>query len=1286
MEDDGDILFDFCKEFYRNDKKFKNNKIDGLFQKIDKNDYNNNKNIKKISYEKIYIVDKSPIEDIMNKLNYSEYESLLNEQDNKNNDDKIKNKIIEFMKNNPSLKIKDGLQKIKFYSTFDEVKDVFNNNKNIYFLKEEYLKALGIQEKIFKNKFTYFSKVEYVIFLKFNEELDYLMINISDKEKVRNKTDCNTNSNNKKIQIINDKNEQNNKNSQEVKDDQEDEGEKNGQNIKDDQNDEEDKNSQNVKDDQNDEEDKNGQNVKDEKNEENDEVKNNINKNINIVSHHLNFLSSINELNSIDVKDLNDITQIKKVLFDSRGNDLMIDCFLVDCEIFKKFEEEIYYNDCESISLINEESKQEKIEELINRMKLKNKNGIFNNDIKIINGYEECCNLIKSNNDKEFTFVNKKFFDDVNIDKKIYEKSNISLFMANDELFLFFKDKQKIMKVFRTNKYFKLIISIDNLIDVPENIVNNLVSLYMQECKINELITSDMKEHKFENYFLVNRSWLEQYKKYYNYQDIVIKFEMQNTENEEENKEDKKEEDEKEVNNNSKNYNHNYNNNYYDKNYNHYKKKYYKKKDDYYYNNNYYSNNNYKKSNYNKNYNYYGYKNFKNKKNRNYYKMGYNNYNNNNLSSIKNNEYKNSDNIKSNSNKIEKIYDIKVQYENKEMPKLLLEEQNLIPKKFNFKKAFFYDEFDLIEIETLKTLCSHLKINIKPETYELILFRGLLGNDKLILQRKIKDTTFQIFSSRGIFNILNYLLIFNDKNLVDNEINNIKEKGIEKYLLDMSINFYTKESQYLIDYTNVIMIGKVFVVNKKEDSNNEFNKTITNNNSNINNNNINNDNNNDEIGISNHENSNFEIQPNRRYRLGLENIGATCYMNATLQCLCNIPQLQNYFLYNNEISKKPNSKLSRSFGDLMRNLYTKADKKSYAPKQFKELIGNMNPLFRGINANDSKDLILFLYEKIHEELNILNNYNNTEQNLPNELLQFRQNYYSLNSSIIEKTFYSEQITIYQCENCKNETTNYGIQNILIFPLEKIRLNLARRFPNGYICVNLEDCFKELCQPEYMQGENKMYCNNCGFQSDAKYFSKMNNCPEVMTIVLNRGKGNEYDVEFDFPLNINIKNYVHLKNQCTEYNLIAVLVHTGGSDMSGHFFAFCKSNVDNKWYLYNDSIVSECNSDFNNQIKNTGLPYVLFYQRADYLNSQNNNNSNDNITLYFKTYDGKEVYLDANKNELFSNVIIRLIQKYNNINWNAGYYLGTIEGGQMIDTNKTVQQNNLCNYSNITVIN
>ena len=41
----------------------------------------------------------------------------------------------------------------------------------------------------------------------------------------------------------------------------------------------------------------------------------------------------------------------------------------------------------------------------------------------------------------------------------------------------------------------------------------------------------------------------------------------------------------------------------------------------------------------------------------------------------------------------------------------------------------------------------------------------------------------------------------------------------------------------------------------------------------------------------------FNIPP----LIGLDNIGASCYMNAILQCLCNIPELVNYFKYNKTI-------------------------------------------------------------------------------------------------------------------------------------------------------------------------------------------------------------------------------------------------------------------------------------------------------------------------------------------------------------------------------------------------
>ena len=66
--------------------------------------------------------------------------------------------------------------------------------------------------------------------------------------------------------------------------------------------------------------------------------------------------------------------------------------------------------------------------------------------------------------------------------------------------------------------------------------------------------------------------------------------------------------------------------------------------------------------------------------------------------------------------------------------------------------------------------------------------------------------------------------------------------------------------------------------------------------------------------------------------IGLQNVGATCYMNATLQCLCQIEKLVDFFKYKpqiNEIEKKYRNNttkcLSISFTYLIENLWPSND-------------------------------------------------------------------------------------------------------------------------------------------------------------------------------------------------------------------------------------------------------------------------------------------------------------------------------------------------------------------------
>ena len=120
----------------------------------------------------------------------------------------------------------------------------------------------------------------------------------------------------------------------------------------------------------------------------------------------------------------------------------------------------------------------------------------------------------------------------------------------------------------------------------------------------------------------------------------------------------------------------------------------------------------------------------------------------------------------------------------------------------------------------------------------------------------------------------------------------------------------------------------------------------------------------------------------------------------------------------------------------------------------------------------------------------------------------------------------------------------------------------------------------------------MYCNFCNQLTDTFYSTSLYSAPNNLIINLNRGKGAVYECKVNFPEILNIFNYVFLKTGVTVYELYAVICHLGPSSMSGHFVAYCRNRIDNKWYLYNDGMVSLCTKQKQYQ---DGMPYILFYK-------------------------------------------------------------------------------------------
>ena len=378
------------------------------------------------------------------------------------------------------------------------------------------------------------------------------------------------------------------------------------------------------------------------------------------------------------------------------------------------------------------------------------------------------------------------------------------------------------------------------------------------------------------------------------------------------------------------------------------------------------------------------------------------------------------------------------------------------------------------------------------------------------------------------------------------------------------------------------------------------------------------------------------IQPNNNdgscWRKGLENVGATCYMNATLQCFAHIPEFVTFFRQKQQVQNVIKNyqnmgqyNLTCAFAELLQNLYptnldNRKDKTYYEPNNFKNTISQMNPLFEGIAANDAKDLVNFLIMTLHEELNnvpqnqVNGNNDNFLQDQRNKQFMFNSftnEFKNENQSIISDLFYALNYNMTQCSNCKNIIYNYQIYFFLIFPLEEVRKfklqcnndvnnNIFNNFNNGLNNnfnnneVNIYDCFEHEQKINYLTGENATYCNYCKLTCGSCNRTILATGPNILIIILNRGKGKEFDVKLNFVEDLNLNNYIEEKRAGTQYELFGVITHIGESGMSGHFIAYCKDLWDKTWYKYNDAIVSKV-GNFKTEVVDYAMPYVLFYK-------------------------------------------------------------------------------------------
>ena len=521
-------------------------------------------------------------------------------------------------------------------------------------------------------------------------------------------------------------------------------------------------------------------------------------------------------------------------------------------------------------------------------------------------------------------------------------------------------------------------------------------------------------------------------------------------------------------------------------------------------------------------------------------------------------------------------------------------------------------ENEIYIFETLENDVNQRKYFLKIQNPNLFLEDMINGHFELddINLTKLKSNA---INNENQNNNINNNIIINENNINQNEniqFNKNQMNGYEQVQsIQNSVNPNIFNNNIINNFDNYNNINNY----NNPINNNIYNSYNLNFQNNIYNNNLINNNNNNQN--NNLINLNNNIIPQQQITLdkfkstiGLANIGATCYINSIIQCLAHCIELSedilSWYLYHPDKDKQSRC-ISYSYADVLYNLFFPKDNQTYySPNDFREIVALIGPLFEEHKANDSKDIFQFLIEKIHEELNVLNesNINYNEDIIVNQMdelavfnnfeLVCQKNYHSC----ISKYFYGKHKTITKCLNCQCSIFNYQVYSFLIFPLldvKKYKFSYYQNHSQNQI-MNLYDCFNYFQKMEFFSGENHIYCMGCKLETNANYCNLIYSTPIILTIILNRGKNNaDFNEKFLFPMELNLDSYAQDKYNSNKFYLIGVLCHVGESSMNGHFFSYCRSHYQGNWFKYNDAIVSECDE---NEIFDATTPYILFYHK------------------------------------------------------------------------------------------
>ena len=204
---------------------------------------------------------------------------------------------------------------------------------------------------------------------------------------------------------------------------------------------------------------------------------------------------------------------------------------------------------------------------------------------------------------------------------------------------------------------------------------------------------------------------------------------------------------------------------------------------------------------------------------------------------------------------------------------------------------------------------------------------------------------------------------------------------------------------------------------------------------------------------------NYEKHKNERQnfqKVGLSNLGNTCYMNSSLQCFFAIKELTNYFFnyFKEDHLNKDNilgtrGVLTIAYINLLLNINNTTNNKFLSPETFKIVLGLCSKKYEGNNQEDAHEFITYLLDMMHEDLNrVINkpNINENEKNTKNVNISEEEksildwnNFLKRNQSVIIDIFYGQYKSCVICPLCNFKSISFNSFSSLELPISESKI-------------------------------------------------------------------------------------------------------------------------------------------------------------------------------------------------------------------------------------------------------